>query len=128
MGTGVGQGRTTNTALEIETLSTHYRNPDGDSLGPWSSGDPFSKGAVVGNMQHPGVYGIQHPLTGEMLYPPVGKHWYYGRDRMLDIFSQWGTYRRGVITTQEAAMRRHISGPEVLIRDDVLPLVIYLNM
>lgn len=106
-------------------MSTNYRNPDNDPRGPWSSGDPHSRGAVQGSRQHPGVYGIQHPITGEMMYPPPGKHWYYGRDRMLSIFSQWGNYRHGAITPQEVAARTAVTGPGVGIRDDVFPLVIY---
>lgn len=69
-------------------MSANYRNPDNDPHGPWSSGDPYSTGAVTKGTQHPGVYGIQHPITGEMIYPPPGKHWYFGRERMLAIFSQ----------------------------------------
>lgn len=106
-------------------MSTTYRNPDNDSRGPWSSGDPYSTGAVIEGTQHPGVYGIQHPITGEMMYPPPGKHWYYGRDRMLAIFSQWGNYRRGAITAQEVAARVAVTGPGVEIRDDVFPLIVY---
>lgn len=91
-------------------MSTRFSNPDGDVRGQWSSGDPYSRGASVAGVQHPGVYGIQHPLTGEMMYPPPGKHWYYGADRMFEIFSQWGNYRRGALTTREVAERRRIVG------------------
>ena len=106
-------------------MSTRFSNPDGDTRGAWSSGDPYSRGAGAGNTQHPGVYGIQHPLTGEMMYPPPGKHWYYGRDRMFEIFTQWGNYRQSALTACEVAERRRIAGDDVRIREDVLALVIY---
>ena len=71
-----------------EAMNAGYGSPDGDSL-LWSSGDP----AAAGGASHQGmVYGIQHPFTGEIFYPPMGSHWRVGQPGLLDILCQWAPY------------------------------------
>lgn len=46
-------------------MDAKYKNPDNDVL-PWTSSDPFAADAAT----HQGmVYAIQHPFTGNMIYP-----------------------------------------------------------
>lgn len=71
-----------------EDMNAMYKNPDND-IEPWTSSDPFAPGAVT----HQGmVYAIQHPFTGEMIYPSANACWRYQQDEMLRIMSGWGDY------------------------------------
>ena len=71
-----------------EAMNAGYGSPDGDSL-LWSSGDP----AAAGGASHQGmVYGIQHPFSGTVFYPPMGSHWRVGQPSLLDILCQWAPY------------------------------------
>jgi len=38
------------------------------------------------------VYGVQHPITGKILYPPSGRHWSFGQEQVLDIMKGWAPY------------------------------------
>ena len=70
-------------------MDERYSNPDNDSR-PWKAGDASAPGAAT----HPGmVYAIQHPITGNLLYPPNGRHWTYGQDQMLSIMQEWANYK-----------------------------------
>lgn len=65
-----------------------YSSPDGDPR-PWQSVASAAPGAAT----HQGmVYGIQHPITGEYLYPPTGRCWTYGQDGMLAAMNGWSRY------------------------------------
>ena len=69
-------------------MDERYSTPDNDDR-PWKAGDASAPGAST----HPGmVYAIQHPITGELLYPPNGRHWTYGQDQMFAIMSEWAEY------------------------------------
>lgn len=66
-----------------------YANPDNDPNGPWQSVSPLAPG----NSSHPGmVYGIQHPFTGEMVYPSSTTHWRFGAEKMLSYMNGWARY------------------------------------
>lgn len=69
-------------------MDERYASPDGDPR-PWKAGDASAPGAVT----HQGmVYAIQHPLTGELLYPPNGRHRPFGGYSMLSLMSEWAEY------------------------------------
>lgn len=71
-----------------EEMNSAYSNPDGDRC-DWMSGSPVAPGAVT----HQGmVYAIQHPFTGEMLYPSDSACWRYSQDQMLDYMNGWCKY------------------------------------
>lgn len=66
-----------------------FKSPDGDP-NPWQS---MASGAP-GAKSHQGmVFAIQHPKTGELIYPPVGNCWRYGQPRMLELISEWAPYK-----------------------------------
>lgn len=75
-----------------EEDNARFSNPDGDSRGPWFSGDRSAPGNLSGSLQHPSTFGIQHPITGEMLYPSRGRHWTFGKERLLKSLSQYAEY------------------------------------
>lgn len=103
-------------------MDSRYSNPDNDPKGPWTTDNPAAP--TTGKTQHPGVYGIQHPFTGEMQYPSSRRCWAVGQASLLEILKDWGDYEYGENTDQEMKKRREVCGPEVQLRDDVKPLVI----
>ncbi len=71
-----------------ESMNSLYGSPDADSA-LWASDNPAAPGAVT----HQGmVYGIQHPFTGEVLYPPTGSCWRIGQPGLLSIMCEWAPY------------------------------------
>ena len=69
-----------------EAMNSAYSNPDEDPRGPWTSAPATAPGSIT----HQGmVFGIQHPITGEYLYPPKGQHWRLGQDRFLTVMRGW---------------------------------------
>ena len=69
-------------------MDSKYSNPDQD-IEPWTSSDAFAPGAAT----HQGmVYAIQHPFTGEMIYPSTNACWRYQQDEMLNIMRGWCDY------------------------------------
>ena len=70
-------------------MNSKYKNPDNDVV-PWTSSDAFAPGAAT----HQGmVYAIQHPFTGELIYPPSGRCWTFSQDQMIGILSEWCDYK-----------------------------------
>lgn len=66
-----------------------YKNPDKDPKGEWTSSDAAAPGAKT----HQGmVYAIQHPLTGEYIYPANNRCWAYDQKEMLRIMNGWMPY------------------------------------
>ena len=69
-------------------MNSKYKNPDGD-YAPWRSDNACAPGAAT----HQGmVYAIQHPFTGEYLYPYNGACWRYQQAQMLEYMSGWCEY------------------------------------
>lgn len=93
-----------------EAMNAGYGSPDGDSL-LWSSDNPAAPGAVT----HQGmVYGIQHPFTGKIFYPPTSSCWRVGQPGLLDILCQWAPYElRDLHDEEERAKVCGISPKEV---------------
>ncbi|GAB3946446.1 site-specific DNA-methyltransferase [Corynebacterium tapiri] len=69
-----------------------YKNPDDDVTGPWRNGDYTAPGNMSGQVQHPSVHAIEHPLTGELLYPVRGRMWTFGKERLLKSLLEYGDY------------------------------------
>lgn len=71
-----------------EDMNSIYQSPDGD-LRPWTSSSVTAPGAKT----HQGmVYAIQHPFTGEMMYPTSGRCWALGQEQMLIEMNKWCSY------------------------------------
>ena len=72
-----------------EEMDSKYKNPDND-ISPWRADNPCAPNAAT----HQGmVYAIQHPFTGEFLYPANGRCWTFGQDQMLEIMNGWCPYK-----------------------------------
>jgi adenine-specific DNA-methyltransferase len=71
-----------------EKTDSNYKNPDNDKE-PWTSSDA----SAPDSREHQGmVYAIQHPLTGELIYPANNRHWGYNQNEMKEIMEGWMPY------------------------------------
>lgn len=72
-----------------EEMNVNYSNPDNDPLGRWQSTSAFGPSGST----HQGmIYGIQHPFTGEFIYPTHNACWRYRQENMLEIMNGWAPY------------------------------------
>lgn len=72
-----------------ESMDSKYKNPDND-FAKWRSSDAFAPSAAT----HQGmVYAIQHPNTGELIYPYKGACWPLQQDSMLEEMCKWAPYK-----------------------------------
>jgi adenine-specific DNA-methyltransferase len=70
-----------------DSINARYRNPDGDPR-LWKSGH---SGGPNPETHRTMVYGIQHPFTGEIIYPNERNCWRFGRTEMKRFLEEWGT-------------------------------------
>lgn len=78
-------------------MNAKYKNPDND-YAIWRSDNPYAPGAAT----HQGmVYAIQHPFTGEMLYPTNGRCWTFSQDDVFKIMNGWCEYKLEEIDDEE---------------------------
>ena len=71
-----------------EEMDSKYSNPDND-IAPWTSSDPCAPNA---NTHQTMVYAIQHPFTGELLYPTNSRCWTYQQTDILNYMNGWCEY------------------------------------
>lgn len=103
-------------------MNSRYKNPDLDRNGPWKSGDTTAPGNMSGQKQHPSVFAVQHPITGEFIYPSYGRMWCFGQERLLESLSQYADYRRE--TPNLVARSKRTGIPIEKLRSDVYDLVV----
>ncbi len=71
-----------------QEMNESYGSQDGDSRA-WASVTINAPGAAT----HQGmVYAIQHPITGALMYPPVGRCWSLGQTQMFEYMNAWTSY------------------------------------
>ncbi|MCT1598134.1 site-specific DNA-methyltransferase [Corynebacterium sanguinis] len=99
-----------------DSMNTRFSNPDKDPKGPWVKGDPCAPDAP--NNQ-PMVYAIQHPITGELMYPSQGSCWRMSPATMFEEMSKWATYELRDIGDREK--RAAVSGVPVTEARDTVP-------
>ena len=101
-------------------MDSKYKNPDNDINGAWQNTSAFAPGAVT----HQGmVYAIQHPFTGEMIYPTKTACWRYQQYAMLEYMNGWCQYKlEDLHDEEERAKVCGISKDEV--RKDVKAIVL----
>lgn len=102
-----------------EGMNARYANPDNDK-DYWRPDNAYASEAAT----HQGmVYAIQHPFTGELIYPIMSNHWRYGQGDMLDIMNGWCEYElRDLNDAEERARICGISADEV--RQGVMGIVL----
>ena len=95
-----------------------YSSQDGDPR-EWSSVTISAPGAAT----HQGmVYAIQHPITGELLYPPAGRCWSFGQSQMLECMNEWTSYELRKIN--DYAKRSELCGSERGVSSDVCAIML----
>lgn len=100
-------------------MDERYASPDGDPR-PWKAGDASAPGAATHQVM---VYAIQHPITGELLYPPNGRCRPFGGYSMLELMNEWAEYEW--IDIHDEKRRADICGlPENDVRKDVKALML----
>lgn len=102
-----------------DEMNAKYGNPDND-VNLWRSDNSYATGGA----DHQGmVYAVQHPFTGELLYPVVNNHWRYGQKEMLAIMNGWCEYELKDLHDEEK--RAEVCGirPEE-VRNDVMGIVL----
>lgn len=78
-------------------MNSVYKNPDNDHT-LWRTSDAFAPSAAT----HQGmVYAIQHPITGELIYPYNGACWPLEQSSMLCEMSNWAKYNLEDINDDE---------------------------
>ena len=104
-----------------------YKNPDNDINGRWRNSDAFAPSAAT----HQGmVYAIQHPYTGELIYPYSGACWPLeqssedpDKDTMLTEMNKWANYKLEDIDDDEK--RAEICGiDKTAIRKEVKAIML----
>ena len=106
-----------------EEMDAKYKNPDND-VTSWRNSDAFAPGAAT----HQGmVYAIQHPFTGEYLYPSANACWRYQQDEMLRIMQGWCPYELKNLHDEE--QRAKVCGIAAdQVRPDVKSIVLSLPL
>lgn len=96
-------------------MDSKYKNPDDDPNGAWQNTSAFAPGAIT----HQGmVYGIQHPFTGEIIYPTMGACWRYQQGQMLEYMNGWCEYE--LRDLDDADKRAKVCGiDEMAVKKDV---------
>lgn len=100
-------------------MNAKYKSIDGDPV-LWRADNPCGPGA---NNHQGMVYAIQHPFTGQMIYPTSGAHWRYQQDEMFRIMSGWGKYKLENLHDEE--QRAVVCGVTAdSVKKDVLSIVL----
>lgn len=100
-----------------------YRSIDGDPR-PWGSFGNTSapKNTSSSGLQVGACFGIQHPLTGEMIYPPFGGQWAFKFSRIKASLSEYADWKE-VAPNVDARCRATGLSPEQ-VRLDVPDLIL----
>lgn len=103
-----------------ESMDSKYKNPDHDPKGAWRN----IVASAPDSIAHQGmVYAIQNPITGELHYPPHGRHWSFGQDQMLEAMNEWCEYY--LVDLKDYEARASVCNISVdAIRKDVLAIVL----
>ena len=102
-----------------EKMDSVYKNPDND-ISSWRNSDAFAPEALT----HQGmVYAIQHPITGELIYPYDGAHWPLDQQSMLEEMCNWAEYH--LVDIHDDDKRASVCGISVDdIRKDVKAIIL----
>lgn len=87
-----------------DEMNSRYESPDNDPT-PWTSG-PYH--APDSKNHRKMVYAVQHPFTGELIYPPAGRHWAREQTKVLSLMNEWAPYKLQSIN--DADVRANLCG------------------
>lgn len=97
---------TPNRVARLASTDAAFGNQDGDPI-LWRKKDPTAPGGA----SHQGmVYAIQHPISGGLVYPGVGRHWAMDQTWMLSEVSNYASFEMREI--EDRPERARICGLE----------------
>lgn len=101
-------------------MNARFSNPDNDPEGAWAADNPCGPNAAT----HQGmVYAIEHPITGDLMYPSMGRCWAESQDAMLSHMQGWAHYELRDI--DDAAARARVCGiPPETVRENVSAIML----
>ncbi|MCK7660046.1 site-specific DNA-methyltransferase [Corynebacterium antarcticum] len=99
-----------------ESMNARFTNPDNDPKGRWAMADPCAPDAP--NNQ-PMVYAIEHPITGELMYPAQSSCWRLAPSVMFEEMSKWADYELRDIDDRQK--RAEVSGVPIEEAREVVP-------
>ena len=116
-------GWQSNKLPRLATRDALYTSPDGDSR-RWISADPAAPHSVDKNgRQVAAVYGVQNPITGEMIYPAKNRQWGKRRADFHAWLNETTPYRDEV--NPDLEKRSRATGiPVSQLRADIPDLVV----
>lgn len=101
--------------------NARFSNPDGDTKGVWFSDNRSAPTNVI-LWQHPSTFAIQHPISGEMIYPAKGGCWRFGQERLLESLSEYAEYAKGEVDVAARVANTSLRSDQV--RSDIPDLVL----
>lgn len=108
-----------NRGERADELNLIYRTPDGDEQ-PWYDDNPTAPSAYRNQTW---VYGIQSPVTGEMMYPAKSRCWGAKQETVFAALNEYARYE--LRDLDDAEERAKICGvPEDEVRSGVLGMVL----
>lgn len=108
-----------NRMARAAALDVKYTSPDGDPE-RWFDGPTTVRGD---RKHHDYIHAIQHPITGDLIYPTRGRHWAKSRDWIFEQMSAYAPYKECVI--EDADRRAAVCGiPTSAIKADVPALIL----
>lgn len=81
---GNSAGTTLNRQPRTEAMNVRFKSPDGDPE-RWFDDNPTAKSPGT-------IFGIQHPITGEVIYPARGRFWAREQSWFFEQMSQYAKY------------------------------------
>lgn len=108
-----------NRMARAAVLDAKYTSPDGDPE-RWFDGPTTVRGD---RKHHDYIHAIQHPITGDLIYPTKGRHWAKSRDWISKQMSGYAPYEERAI--DDAERRAAVCGiPVSAIKADVPALML----
>lgn len=97
---GKNQGWQPHRLPRTEEMDSRFTSPDGDPV-PWTSAPAHAPSAKTHKSM---IYAIQHPVTGEYIYPPPNRCWCREQKVMLDLMNEWAHYELKMLDDKERRM------------------------
>jgi adenine-specific DNA-methyltransferase len=86
-----------NRMARAAALDAKYTSPDGDPE-RWFDGPTTVRGD---RKHHDYIHAIQHPITGDLIYPTRSRHWAKSRDWIFEQMSAYAPYEERLINDVE---------------------------
>ena len=97
---GKSQGWQPHRLPRTEEMDNRFSSPDGDPT-PWTSAPAHAPSAKTHKSM---IYAIQHPVTGQYIYPPPNRCWCREQKVMLELMNEWSHYELKMLDDKERRM------------------------